>query len=189
MRLGGYLTPLRSALDARIVQFEPTTRFISIVERWNRAIFQVIDTVDSQHNLVDQHTRLPRFGWNMRRNGAEQALAGWHLLDAFPEVNFFIVHDGGWMLLLHCVAESYRLGKGVNIATVSVDLTDFGKRFAVSRSHLRRLLEAAYKVGLLDSAPRNGAHIVLGQRLLASFLTCMASELAFYRACAMPQIA
>ena len=189
MQLGGYLTRQRSTLDARIVHFVPTERFITIVERWNRAIFQTIDTVDPKHDLSGLHARLPRFGWDMRRRGAEQTLGGWHLLNAFPEVNFFIMHDGGWMLLLHCVAESVRVGQGVEIAPISVDLIDFGKRFGASRSHLRRLLEAAHKGGLLDAPPRNGAHIVLGQRLVASFLTCMASELAFYSACAVSQTA
>ena len=189
MQLGGYLTRQRSALDSRIVHFEPTARFIKIVEGWNLSIFQVIDTVDPQHNLANQYARLPRFGWDMRRNGAEQTLGGWHLLNAFPEVEFFIARDGGWMLLLHCVTACFHAGQGVEIAPVSVDLTDFGKRFGVSRSHLRRLLEDAHQAGLLDAAPRNGAHIVIGQRLLASFLTCMAAELAFYRACALPKMA
>ena len=189
MQFGGYLTRQRSALDSRIVHFEPTADFIAIVEGWNRAIFKIIDAVDPLDDLVGQHERLPRFGWDMRRNGAQQTLGGWHLLDAFPEVAFFVARDGGWMLLLHCAAMSLQAGQGANIAPVSVDLTAFGRRFGVSRSHLRRLLEAAHQGGLLDAAPRNGAHIALGQRLLASFLTCMASELAFYRACAMPQVA
>ena len=145
MQLGGYLTRRRSALDLRIVHFEPTALFINIVEGWNRAILQVIDTVDPVHDLVGQHARLPRFGWNMRRNGAEQLLGGWHLLNSFAEVNFFVARDAGWMLLLHCAAKSLDLGKGISIAPVSVDLTDFGRRFGVSRSHLRRLLEDAHQ--------------------------------------------
>ena len=188
MQLGGYLTRQRSKLDSRVVHFAPTQRFMTIVEGWNRAILQVIDTVDFELNLTGQHERLPRFGWDMRRKGAEKTIGGWHLLDAFHEVDFFVSSDGGWMLLLHCVGQSFRAGQGVEIAPISVDLTDFGKRFGVSRSHLRRLLEAAHQNGLLDSPPYNGANIVLGQRLLASFLTCMARELVFYRDCAMPQL-
>jgi hypothetical protein len=43
------------------------------------------------------------------------------------------------MLLLYCVAEALRLGDYKTIAAVTVDLATFGKRFSVSRSHLRRL--------------------------------------------------
>jgi len=150
------------------------------VEGWNNRVFQVIDSVFDDGNLVHEHETNPRFGWNMRRLGAECLLDGWKLLDPFPEVNHFVASDGGWMLLIHCVAESLRTGDG-SIAPVSVDLAAYGKRFGVSRSHLRRLLETAYAAGLLRKPPRNGSDIVLSPHLIASYLNCLASEMDFYR--------
>ncbi len=180
MGLGGYLRRVKSKHDSRVVQLEPTDRFIDIVEGWNHCIFQIIDAVVPNDALAAQHSAHPRMGWEMRRRGAKGLLAGWKLLDPFPEVNHFVSRDGGWMLLLTCVAKALAEDSGV-IRPVSLDLQSFGARFGVSRSHLRRLLESAWEARLLDAPPRNGADIQLSPALVAAFLTCMASELAFYR--------
>ncbi len=181
MRLGGYLRRIKSPLDSRVVQLEPSEGFVGVVEGWNRRIFQIIDAIAPEGELAHCHATRPRFGWDMRRRGAEAVLAGWKMLDPFPEVNHFVSRDGGWMLLLTCVAKALEPSGGREIAPVSLDLKTFGARFGVSRSHLRRLLEAAYAEGLLDGPPRNGADIRLSAQLVASFLGCMASELGFYR--------
>jgi hypothetical protein len=187
MRLGGYLASRASEQDSRVKYLVPTQAFIEIVEAWNRAMFEIIDAAAPGDNLVSRHAAEKRFGWDMRTRGGAETLAGWHLLHAFEEVAYFVVRDGGWMLLLRCVAESFHLGGGREIAPVCIDLQGFGKSFGVSRSHLRRLLEDAHGVGLLKEAPRNGSNIVLSQKIVASFLTCMASEFAFYRANALGQ--
>jgi hypothetical protein len=181
MHVGGYLRQQKSEADSRIKHLEPTPKFLNIVEGWNNRILQVIDAVDSQGGLAASHSSDPQIGRNMRTRGAEGLLAGFKLLDPFPEVFHFVSSDGGWMLLLHCVDEALRLGDYKQIAPVTVDLAAFGKRFSVSRSHLRRLLESAYTEGLLTAPPRNGNDIRLSGQLVAAFQTCMASELSFYR--------
>jgi hypothetical protein len=181
MWLGGFLTRHKSKLDSRIVHFEPSKQFIEIVEGWNNRIFQIIDAVFPQDQLAASHLSHPRFGWEMRKRGAETVLAGWKMLDPFPEVFHFVSRDGGWMLLLHCAYESLKLGNGTHIAPVSVDLAKFGPRFGVSRSHLRRLLESAYDQGFLSAPPRNGTYIVLAPKTMASYLSCMAYELQFFQ--------
>jgi hypothetical protein len=181
MRLGGYLRQQKSEADSRIKHLEPTPKFLNIVEGWNNRILQVIDAVDPTTGLAAAHLQDAQIGRNMRTRGAEGLLAGFKLLDPFPEVFHFVSSDGGWMLLLHCVAEALRLGDYKTIAPVAVDLAAFGKQFSVSRSHLRRLLETAYTEGLLTSPPLNGSDIRLSGQLVAAFQNCMASELGFYR--------
>jgi hypothetical protein len=189
MLLGGYLRRVPSIQDRRVVRMEPSEAFIAIVEGWNRRIFQIIDTIHMDETLSHHHETRSRFGHDMRSLGAKALLDGWRLLDPFPETNHFVSRDGGWMLLLTCVAASLRPGEGRTIAPISVDLNLFAPRFGVSRSHLRRLLESAHANGLLEAAPRNGANIALSPRLVASFLACMASELGFYRGHAMTALA
>ena len=181
MWLGGFLNRQKSRTDSRIVQFEPTKKFIGIVEGWNDRIFKTIDTVFPDGNLAQFGLEHPQFGTEMRIRGALGLLKGWKLLDPFPEVNHFLARDGGWMLLLHCAYESLRLGHGTRIVPVGVDLAAFGARYGVSRSHLRRVLESAYEKQLLTEAPRNGSHIALAPKTLASYLSCMASELDYFR--------
>ncbi len=181
MQVAGFLKRRRSALDSRIVHLEPSQGFIAIVEGWNQTIFQIIDAMEPQDGLAQCHLAHPRFGWEMRRRGAERVLAGWKLLEPFPEVMHFLARDAGWMLLLHCAAQVVRHGQGGRIVPVAVDLKAFGQRYGVSRSHLRRVLEAAHLNGLLLAPPHNGSSIVLAPRLLAAFLACMASELGNFR--------
>lgn len=181
MRLGGYLRRIRSHDDSRIVQLEPTPLFIDIVEGWNNRIFQISDSVFASDKLADSHRRNGRLGWEMRNRGCESVMNGWKLLDPFPEVFHFVSKDGGWMLLLHCAATALRLGGDTHIMPVSVDLKSFGAKYGVSRSHLRRLLEDAYEAGLLREPPKNGSNVVLTKELLASYLSCMAAEISFYR--------
>lgn len=185
MRLGGYLRRIKSTRDSRVVQLEPTEAFMAIVEGWNQRILQIIDAVIPEGRLAGQHVANPRFGREMRSRGALGLLGGFKLLAPFPEVDHFVSRDGGWMLLLTCVAKAMESGGGERLAPVSLDLSTFGARFGVSRSHLRRLLESAHAEGLLDAPPSNGSHIVLSPKLVASFLACMASELEFYRAHAL----
>jgi hypothetical protein len=181
MRVGGYVRQQKSEADSRIKHLEPTKKFLTIVEGWNNRILQIIDAVNPDNALAAAHLQNPQIGRNMRTRGAEGLLAGFKLLGPFPEVFHFVSSDGGWMLLLHCVAEALRLGDYKQIAPVTVDLAAFGKRFSVSRSHLRRLLESAHAQGLLTAPPRNGSDIRLSEQLVAAFQTCMASELSFYR--------
>lgn len=181
MGIAGYLRRVKSQRDSRVMQLEPSAAFIAIVEGWNHRICQIIDAITPEGQLTMAHGTHPRFGWEMRRRGAERLLNGWKLLDPFPEVNHFVSKDGGWMLLLTSAAEALRLGGETRIAPVSLDLAAFGARFGVSRSHLRRLLESAHAAGLLDTPPRNGASIQLSRKLLASYLACMAGELANYQ--------
>lgn len=181
MQIAGYLHRRRSKADMRAVYLEPSQRFIGVVEGWNHRLLQIIDAIDETGGLAASHGSDPRFGWDMRERGAQSLLGGWKILDPFPEVEHFVYSDGGWMLLLTCAAEAFKASDGREIAPVSIDLAAFGKRFAVSRSHLRRLLEQAHAKGLLEAPPRNGQDIRLAPHLLASYIACMASELGNYR--------
>ncbi len=181
MLFAGYLRRHRSDQDKRVVHLVPTEKFIAIVEGWNVAILRCIDAIIPEDALAQCHAAQHRFGWNMRECGAQVLLAGWKPLDPFPEAKRFIVSHGGFMLLLRVVAETIGQGEGRSIVPVAVDLSTFGKRFGVSRTHLRRLLETAHEQNLLDASPRNGSHIRASPRLIASFVSWMASELGNYR--------
>ena len=108
MQIGGYLKRYRSKLDNRIVLFEPTEKFMAIVEGWNQIIFRIIGAVYPEDKLAENHKLFPQHGTNMRTNGARELLKGWKLLEPFPEVELFVDSDGGWMLLLISVAASLR---------------------------------------------------------------------------------
>ena len=185
MWAAGYLKRQQSTADSRIVHFEPTAKLMQIIDGWNHEIFRTIDRIFPADKLAQRHLSESRFGWNMRKKGTEQVLTGWRPFGLFPEVHHFIEHDAGWMLLIHCIGKMMKASGDKTILPIAVDLAAFGKRFGVSRSHLRRILEAAYDKTLLDAPPRNGSYIVLSRRLVASYFVSMALELQFYRSHAL----
>jgi hypothetical protein len=183
--VAGYLARQRSERDTRIVHFVPTSKFISIVEQWNRAMLQSLDAIEPEGGLARLHEIHSRFGWDMRKGSAEFLLSGWQPLGPFPEVMHFLDCTGGWMLLCRVVAMMFRDTDRSQIFPVDVDLVEFSRTFAVSRTNLRRMLDSAYDKGLLVAPPRNGRHIELSQRLLDACMGAQASELATYRRAAI----
>lgn len=184
MTAGGYIRRTDREEDSRVKRYEPTPKFLDVIENWTNKLLQIIDVVRPGDELARHHREDAQFGRRMRRHGMQAMLEGWRLLEPFPEVSHFIHRDAGWMLLLPTVAESVRRGDGA-LSEVAIDLTAHGKRFGVSRSHFRRLLETAWQAGLLAQPPRNGASILPKPELAATFVTCMASELGYAHAWAM----
>ena len=180
MTVTGYLTHQRSELDRRVVHFAPTPKFMALVDKWTEAVLTSVDVIDPGARLVAALKAHPRFGWDMREGGAQRLLGGWKPLGAFPELTHFLAAQSGWMLLCHVTAALLREGMGEKIVPVSVDLFAFGKKFGVSRTHLRRVLEIGHQKGLLDAPPRNGGYVLMSPRLLAACLTAQAGELATY---------
>jgi hypothetical protein len=184
MQLGGYLHRRPSATDGRVKHLEPTPGFMAVVEAWTERVLRIIDASRPEDDLAGLHGAYPNFGRKMRLRGSLVMLGGWRAVRPFPEVAHFLHSDGGWMLLLPVIAQSLKAGNG-RLAPVAFDLAAHGRRFGVSRSHLRRMLENAWQKGLLREPPSNGSHIVPSPQLAASFLTCMASELGYARTWAL----
>ena len=182
MRVGGYVMRMQSPQDNRVVHLEPTPLFLATVTQWNDGIFRMIDIAAPETSLIDHQRAYPHLGREMRRNSTERILSGWQPLGPFPEVFHFAATDGGWMLIAYLVCEATRNG---DIAPISIDLAKFGRQYGGSRSQLRRLLEGAYRDGLLETPPASGAHIILTPRLVCAFLTWLASYLAGYQRSAL----
>lgn len=184
MMVAGFLQRIPSPRDRRVIHLAPTAKFIKIVEEWNARVLRSIDEIMPEGGLEKSHAAHPRFGWDMRKRSAENLLAGWKPLDPFPEVMHFVSRHGGWMLLCHCDLVMLRNGNRSKILPVSVDLAEFGRNFGVSRTHLRRMLEGAHEMGLLDAPPRNGSHILMSPKLFMACMTAKASEISNYWLCA-----
>ncbi len=184
MAMGGYIARANEGGDGRVKRYEPTEKFVGVIEAWTNKLLQIVDVIRPADRLAQHHRLDPLFGRRMRKRGTEVMLGGWRALEPFPEVSHFIHSDAGWMLLLPVIAESVRCGAG-ELAPVTINLAAHAKKFGVSRSHYRRLLETAWQAGLLAQSPQNGSAILPTHELAAAFITCMASELGHAHAWAM----
>jgi hypothetical protein len=117
----------------------------------------------------------------MREGGAQALLGGWRPTGPFPEIQHFFDGHGGWMLLCHYTGRMLHEGARTHIVPLAIDLAAFGKRFGVSRTHLRRMLDNAYDQGLLAEPPRSGASVRFSARMIAAWLAAHAGELGTYR--------
>jgi hypothetical protein len=180
MKLGGYIRSERSSLDSRVVHMMPTAQFMETVEEWNANIFESIDAAHPQAGLVAKSAQHPALGLGMRTSGAEGLIAGWKPLDPFPEANLFAGVDGGWLLMEHIVAAALQEPGGVRITPVTLNMSAVGKQFGGSRSNLRRLLESAYELGLLDAPPEGGRNVIFSSLMVCSFITFIASFLSYF---------
>ena len=180
MKLGGFIRSVRSPLDSRVVHLHPTAQFMDTVEEWNSNIFASIDAANPEGRLAERAAQYPTLGLGMRISGAEGLIAGWKPLDPFPEAFHFAAVDGGWLLMEHIAAAALHEPNVIRIAPVKLNMGALGKQFGGSRSNLRRLLENAYDLGLLDALPQGGATVVFSSRMLCSFITFIASFLSYF---------
>jgi hypothetical protein len=179
MKLGGYVTSVRSKLDARVIHLEPTARFMTIVEEWNDGILASIDAAYPEGRLTEKRKELPWLGTAMRTGGGASLKDGWNPIDPFQEVSHFASVDGGWMLMEHLVTAAIpEPGQG-NIVPVTLNMRQVSAEFGGSRSNLRRLLESAYELGLLEAPPRAGT-VTISSRLACAFLSFIAGFLGFF---------
>ena len=181
MRLGGYLTSVRSRLDTRVVHLEPTPIFMATVEEWNEGIFESIDAAYPQGELQNLSRRHLGLAEGMRISGAEALLGGWQPLDPFPEVFHFAAVDGGWMLLEHIVSLALRHPDGITLEPTALDMRRISKQFGGSRSNLLRVLETGHELGLLDAPPASGKHILFSSRTVCAYIAFIASFLSFFQ--------
>ena len=187
MKLGGYLVARRSAADNRVVQLEPTARFMQIVEEWNDNIFASIDAATGS-NLLAARQDYPELGREMRIRGAVGLLAGWLPLDPFPEVFHFAASDGGWLLMERVVLASLEGEETLRRNPVELSIRSAAQQFSGSRSNLLRLLRSGHELGLLDQPPGSGA-IHFSDRMTCAFLAFMASLLGYFQVHAQAALA
>ncbi|PLK27497.1 hypothetical protein [Novosphingobium sp. TH158] len=180
MKLGGYLTPVRSKLDSRVVHLEPTGRFMAIVEEWNDNIFASVDAAAGS-NLLEIRRDFPELGREMRIRGAQGLLAGWQPIDPFPEVLHFAASDGGWLLMEHVALASITGDAELRRSAVELSIRSAAGRFGGSRSNLLRLLASGHEQGLLDEPPGRTGQIRFSDLMICSFLTFMASFLGYFQ--------
>jgi hypothetical protein len=181
MKLAGYLSSDRDSIDARVIRLAPTPLFLGIVEEWNNNIFAAIDAADPESQLLQLSQRHPDLGRKMRTSGAEEILDGWVAMAPFPEVHHFAAADGGWMLMESIISASLHGTPPTSIESASLNLRECAHSFGGSRTNLKRLLDRAYDLGLLDFPAREGAPIRFSSVMICSFLTFMASFLGTFQ--------
>jgi len=152
-----------SPLDRRVRLLIPTARMLAHDQDWLIAHYAPLASLFGETDYL-----LPLGGDRAFQRAQRRVATGIFAQSAMvllrnPDILLFLVRDAGVFVLIELAREALERGT----LTVDLSLAELGRRFAVSRTHVRQLLQAAETQHLvrIDQAQRR---ISLEPRLLES---------------------
>lgn len=157
----GYLEQHPSPVDARLRLLTPTRRFIRHDQDWLAAHYQPLARLYPDPAYDRPLTREPTFQMAQRSASFAFIPRSAQVFASNPDILLFAARDAGFLILAQMVLDD-RQG-------VRRSFDEMGRRFAVSRTHVRQLLQDAQARGLIAlSGP--GGH---DARILAPGWLCI----------------
>ena len=159
----GYLESRVSPLDARVRLLIPTARMIEHDQDWLTAHYAPLAALFGDAGYRLRLSRNRSFQRAQRQVATGIFTQSAMVLLRNPDVLLFLVRDAGIFVLIELAKAAAEGGT----PTVDLSLAGLGRRFAISRTHVRQLLLDAEARGLveIDQAQRQ---ITLTPRLLES---------------------
>ena len=144
LRVGGRLEVYRDAKDKRKLNYKPTTKALAETRRMINTMLipcaMLIDDFDL--NFYQKH---PNFVPEFFRAYSEITLNRLFLHDLVPGSGEFLSRDGGHMIMFNIYLESIKQKSPI----IHYNILKAAFFCGVSRSHIRRCLQAAEQVNLL----------------------------------------
>lgn len=181
LRLFGYLEPAPRTRDLRVRRLEPTPRMLASHRARLEVAFSAVAKIDPAGLAALDALGDEAFVRALVRQFAAQFLGGVRLIQHAPELHLFADRNAGIVVLLSlmCAAadgECFVAGR-----PAAVSISELGRRFGVSRVHVRRLLRDAAAEGLLDAGDEGA--IVLHPPLVRATRAFLATALLFVGRC------
>ena len=159
----GYLESRLSPLDGRVRLLIPTARMVAHDQDWLIAHYAPLAVL-----FGDADYRLPLSGDRQFQRVQRQAATGIFTQSAMvmlqnPDVLLFLVRDAGVLILIELARAVAERGTPI----VDLSLAGLGRRFAISRTHVRQLLLEAEARELVE-IDQEQRRIGLKPRLLES---------------------
>lgn len=142
----GYLESEPSPIDGRVRLLRPTDRMLDHDQDWLMAHYAPLARLFGEADYRLPLTRDRRFQQVQRGIATGIFMESAMVLLQNPGIMLFLSRESGILVLLEMAKQSVDEGS----ATIPLSLSSLGKRFAVSRSHLRQLLLDADAQGFLD---------------------------------------
>jgi AraC-like DNA-binding protein len=150
MRMFGYLAPASGEADRRLRRLVPTERLMALHRERNRRIFGATAVVMPECAEAFAAQSHPDFTALFVHRYCEQLLAGFRFIDVVPDLQLFIERNGGTMVLCSLLLAGGADESFPPISPVTISASALSRRFGVSRSHVRRLLQDAERQELLQ---------------------------------------
>jgi hypothetical protein len=150
MRMLGYLASARSEEDRRLHRLVPTDALIG----WHRE--RLAFTHEAVSNLLPEGAQVlaalhsPDFLPCFVSHAARLHLAGFYYVDQVPEMKLFLERNAGVVILYSIMLSGETTDSFPPRGPVSIFPARLARRFGVSGSHVRRMVQEAINAGLLE---------------------------------------
>ena len=176
----GYLEQRVAAPDRRVRILTPTEKMIAQDQDFLVSHHLPLDILFPDPGYAPIMTRDPAFQLKQRLVSADLFALGAQILAGNPTMALFQSRDAGVMILIKMI----RMARGQGGAEpIEVSYSDLGDRFGVSRTHVRKLLVAAEKMGLVRLTKAGGQFVELMPSLLQAFDRLVADAMSGHDLC------
>jgi DNA-binding MarR family transcriptional regulator len=161
----GYVESLPSELDGRARILKPTPKMMSIDREWLAYHYAPLRAMYPERGYNEPVARDAAFQRAQRLVALDFSAKGAQIMASHPAVMRFMSRDAGMLVLIKLMQMQLSAkdrAKGLTYA-------DIGKRFGVSRTHVRALLEDAAQHGDVTLSGRGGRLVELKEPILLSF--------------------
>jgi DNA-binding MarR family transcriptional regulator len=161
----GHMELRPSDQDRRVRILNPTEKLRAHDRDWLAAHYAPLTVLYPEHDYGPVMRRDPNFQKVHRRTCVPFMPLGAKLLLAVPDMLLFLDRAAGYMVLAALLQAALAQPDHPHAA---VPYADIGDRFGVSRTHVRRLLAAAEKAGLVKLQARGGRRVEILPRFWSS---------------------
>ena len=168
-----YLESQVSPLDRRVRLLLPTDKMIEHDQNWLVAHYAPLAALFGEEDYALVLGGDPEFQKVQRRIATDFFTRSAMVLLRNPDIMLFLARDGGIFVLIELAKEMADRAS----STVDLSLTRLGRRFSISRTHVRQLLQAAEAQGLVEIL-QSERLIVLKPRLIESLDRFIADGMA-----------
>lgn len=183
MRVGGHLIQKTTAADRRVKRLEPSEVMLAYARPWLAAHLQAIALLGPNTDFSRRIDTDPEFIQRFYREAGTRFLSGGRVIEATPDIRLFMGRDAGYMILLQLWL-SDPSGAIPPRGAVTLPYQQAGRSFGLSRSHVRKLMEAAAAKGFVRLHAEGGRAIEVLPPLVDLFETSLSLQLANIAHCA-----
>jgi len=176
----GYLERRAAPRDRRVRILTPTEKMIAQDQDFLVSHHLPLDVLFPDPGYAPIMTRDPVFQLKQRLVSRDLFALGAQILTGNPVMMLFQGRDAGVMILIKMI----QLAKGQGGAVpLKISYSDLGRRFGVSRTHVRKLLEAAEELDLVVLTRGGGHFVEMKPQLLAAFDRLVADAMSGFDLC------
>jgi DNA-binding MarR family transcriptional regulator len=175
----GYLEQRAAPRDRRVRILAPTKKMIAQDQDFLVSHYLPLQILFPGPGYAPIMTRDPAFQLKQRLVSRDLFALGAQILAGNPIMMLFQGRDAGVMVLIKMIQMAKQSGAG----PFKVSYSDLGGRFGVSRTHVRKLLEAAQEMDLVRLTKRRGQFVELMPSLLQAFDRLVADAMSGHDLC------